>query len=741
MEQASRIPRISNKRRMIGECLIEAGCIDREVLEKALRAQRIQKKKLGQILIEMGAASDDEIAHALAGQLNIPFVRLSEIEIPREIIALVPAELAENYLLVPVKEDGKKLLVATVNPLEFYAMDDLRFVTQMPIEIAVASQGDILGAIEKYYPKLELKKDLDLGTGLEDEIEFIQQEEQEEENPNLQDLKDLSSLPPIVRFVNKIFGDAIRARASDIHIEPQKASVLLRYRVDGVMREIMKTDRHVHAPLVSRIKVISNMDISVRRRPQDGRSQVKFGKKSYDLRVSSIPTSYGEKITIRILDQAGAGRRLEDLALSEKAFETFEKALSRPEGIILVTGPTGSGKSSTLYACLNRLNSPRVNIFTVEDPVEFDITGVNQVQVHPQAGITFAVGLRSILRQDPDIVMVGEIRDSETASIAFQAGQTGHLVLSTLHTNDAPSSVTRLLDLGVQPFIVSDSLIAVIGQRLVRKICPKCKSPDELSAKILRQIAPSFAAERETTFWKGTGCEACQYTGYTGRLAIFEILSVTPALKEMISATISATTLQRIAEGQGYEPMVVDGLRKAAQGLTTVEEVFRVASPESLETGHSVSCALTSEELIGDDGAPEKPSIHLGGSVQPKKILVAEDNEVTLKLIGNYLEAENYLITKARTGLEALKLAFQQKPDLIITDLMMPELDGIGLIKKLKSQLVTRYIPIIMLTVNSDLDSEITAINAGADDYITKPVNAKRLLARVGRLIQRQASN
>jgi type IV pilus assembly protein PilB len=254
-------------------------------------------------------------------------------------------------------------------------------------------------------------------------------------------------------------------------------------------------------------------------------------------------------------------------------------------------------------------------------------------------------------------------------------------------------------------------------------------------------MAPSLAAERETTFWKGTGCEACQYTGYAGRLAIFEILAVTPTLKEMISSTISAATLQRMAEGEGYEPMVVDGLRKAAQGLTTVEEVFRVTSPENLETGHSVSGALTSEELIGDDGAPEKASIHLVGSVQPKKILLAEDNEVTLKLIGNYLEAENYLITKARTGVEALKLAFQQKPDLIITDLMMPELDGIGLIKKLKSQLVTRYIPIIMLTVKSDLDSEVTAINAGADDYITKPVNAKRLLARVGRLIQRQTSS
>jgi type IV pilus assembly protein PilB len=741
MEQALKIQRINNKRRMLGECLIEAGCIDREVLDKALRAQKIHKKKLGQILIEMGAASDDEIAQALANQMNIPLIHLSEIEIPKEIIALVPVELVENYLLIPVREEGRKLLVAAVNPLEFYAMDDLRFVTQMSIEIAVASQGEILSAIEKYYPKPELKKELDLGTGLEDEIEFIQQEEQEEDNPNLQDLRDLSSLPPIVRFVNKIFGDAIRCRASDIHIEPQKTSVLLRYRIDGVMREIMKTDRHVHAPLVSRIKVISNMDISVRRRPQDGRSQVKFGKRTYDLRVSSIPTSYGEKITIRILDQAGAARRLEDLALSEKDFETFEKALAKPEGIMLVTGPTGSGKTSTLYACLNRLNSPQVNIFTVEDPVEFDIPGVNQVQVHPQAGITFAVGLRSILRQDPDIVMVGEIRDSETASIAFQAGQTGHLVLSTLHTNDAPSSVTRLLDLGVQPFIVSDSLIAVIGQRLVRKICPRCKSPDELSGKLLKQIAPSVATEQETTFWKGKGCEACQYTGYTGRLAIIEILSVTPTLKEMISSTISAATLQRIAEGQGYEPMVIDGLRKAAQGLTTVEEVFRVTSPEFLENGHSVSDAMYSTELIGDDAIVEKDSIRLIGSVQPKKILLAEENEVTLKLVGNYLEAENYVITKARTGLEALKLTFQQKPDLIITDLMMPELDGIGLIKKLKSQLVTRYIPIIVLTIKSDLDSEVTAINAGADDYITKPVNAKRLLARVGRLIQRQTNN
>jgi len=725
----------SGGRKKLGECLMEAGLIDEKTLAKALEIQKVRKKKIGQILIDMGVADDEEIAKALATQLMIPFLRLGKTEIPQEIISLVPAEVAENYLLIPVKRTEKGLLVAMVNPLDLYALDDVRFLTQMTIDIAISSQGDILQAIERYYPKRDLERDFDSELGIDRGIEVIPPVKKEEKD--VDDLMKLTERPPVVRFTNALLADAIRLKASDIHIEPQRSAVIIRYRIDGIMREIMKTDKHVHASLVSRIKVISNMDISIRRKPQDGRSQVRFRDKSYDLRVSTIPTSYGEKVTIRILDQSRSGMRLEELGISDRALRDFMEVMSRPQGIILVTGPTGSGKSSTLYACLNRLNSPSVNIITVEDPVEFDISGINQVQINPQAGITFAAGLRSILRQDPDIVMVGEIRDTETASIAFQAGQTGHLVLSTLHTNDAPSAVTRLLDLGVEAFLISASLVAVVGQRLVRRMCQECKVPDPLSPQILKQLLPYIGTDKKATFWKGAGCEDCQYTGYSGRLGLFEILMVTPSLREIIAPKVSALTLRKAAESEGFQSMSMDGIRKALQGLTTIEEVFRVAPPEAEEsTRLPIVESPTLEEIEPEAPPPEEPSTSVA-SVRPQKILVADDNEIMVKILRNILESENYHVITAEDGLEALRLALQERPDLVVTDLLMPEMDGITLIKKLKSQLITRYIPIMMLTAKDEVDSEVRGIDAGADDYLTKPVNPKRLLARVSRLLKR----
>ena len=725
----------SGGRKKLGECLMEAGLIDEKTLAKALEIQKVRKKKIGQILIDMGVADDEEIAKALATQLMIPFLRLGKTEIPQEIISLVPAEVAENYLLIPVKRTEKGLLVAMVNPLDLYALDDVRFLTQMTIDIAIASQGDILQAIERYYPKRDLERDFDSELGIDRGIEVIPPVKKEEKD--VDDLMKLTERPPVVRFTNALLADAIRLKASDIHIEPQRSAVIIRYRIDGIMREIMKTDKHVHASLVSRIKVISNMDISIRRKPQDGRSQVRFRDKSYDLRVSTIPTSYGEKVTIRILDQSRAGMRLEELGISDRALRDFMEVMSRPQGIILVTGPTGSGKSSTLYACLNRLNSPSVNIITVEDPVEFDISGINQVQINPQAGITFAAGLRSILRQDPDIVMVGEIRDTETASIAFQAGQTGHLVLSTLHTNDAPSAVTRLLDLGVEAFLISASLVAVVGQRLVRRMCQECKVPDPLSPQILKQLLPYIGTDKKATFWKGAGCEDCQYTGYSGRLGLFEILMVTPSLREIIAPKVSALTLRKAAESEGFQSMSMDGIRKALQGLTTIEEALRVAPPEAEEsTRLPIVESPTLEEIEPEAPPPEEPSTSVA-SVRPQKILVADDNEIMVKILRNILESENYHVITAEDGLEALRLALQERPDLVVTDLLMPKMDGITLIKKLKSQLITRYIPIMMLTAKDEVDSEVRGIDAGADDYLTKPVNPKRLLARVSRLLKR----
>ncbi|MBN1103355.1 MAG: Flp pilus assembly complex ATPase component TadA [Deltaproteobacteria bacterium] len=728
------------KRKRLGEFLVEAGLIDEKILSKALDVQKIKKKKLGQVLIDMGVADDEQIAKALSRQFDIPLLRLEKLEIPQTVISLVPAEIAENYLLIPVKADDDGITVAMANPLEPYAVDDLRFVTRMPVRIAVASQREILRAIEKHYPKQGLRKDLDSGPALDEALQVvpvIRKEEEEEE-----DIRALTERPPVVRFVNAILVDAIKIRASDIHIEPQKTAVIVRYRIDGIMREIMQTDRHVHPALVSRIKIISNMDISIRRKPQDGRCQVRYGERSYDLRVSTIPTSYGEKVAVRILNPESARVGIEDLGLSARNLASLENAIAMPQGLVLVTGPTGSGKSTTLYACLNRLNTPKVNIITVEDPVEFEIKGVNQVQINPKAGITFASGLRSILRQDPDIVMVGEIRDGETASIAFQAAQTGHLVLSTLHTNDAASAVARLLDLGVEAFLISSSLVAVVGQRLVRRICEKCKVPDPPTPQILRRLGPLMEYEKNPGFWKGAGCEACQYTGYAGRLGVYEILPITLSMREVIEPKASLVALRKAAEREGFRSMTVDGISKVLQGLTTIEEVFRVAPPDLEEvTGKAGLEAMVAAEPVPEEVSPneeERPSLAIS---RPKKLLVADDSEIIRKILRNCLEAEGFLVLTAEDGVDALKLALTERPDLLVTDLLMPRMDGMALIRKLRSQLATRYIPIIMLTAKDEVDSEVKGMEAGADDYLTKPVDPKRLLARVQRLLDRSAGN
>ena len=406
-----------------------------------------------------------------------------------------------------------------------------------------------------------------------------------------------------------------------------------------------------------------------------------------------------------------------------------------------MTGPTGSGKTSTLYACLNKLNSSEVNIVTVEDPVEFDVAGINQVQINPAAGITFAAGLRSILRQDPDIVMVGEIRDSETAVTAFQAAQTGHLVLSTLHTNDAPSAVIRLMDLDIDPFLISASLITVVGQRLVRGICKKCRVTDSLLPEQMELIRP-YIKQDKPVFWKGAGCEACQFTGYSGRLGLFEVLMITPSLQRIISPSMSGILLKEEAEKGGFRSMCVDGILKAMKGQTTIDEVFRVAPPDKKESAHNKTIESGIDQYPMQEETANEETIGLElsttvRSVSPKKILVVDDNAIILKLLSHLLESEGFLVVALEDGLEALKMASIEKPDLIVTDFLMPKMDGVTLIRKLKSQMSTRFIPIIMLTIKDELESEVEAIDAGADDYLTKPVVPKRFLARVSRLLNR----
>jgi type IV pilus assembly protein PilB len=743
-ENASSPP---SKRKKLGELLLQAKLIDPKTLEAALEIQKTQQKKIGQILVDMGVTDDEQIAKALASQLKIPFIRLNDIQITREVIDLVPRDMAENYLLVPVKQVKKQLVIAMANPVEFHALDDLRFITQMSIFITVAPQGDILSAIHRYYPRRGLDKDLGPDTGIAESIEIVGRGSQKAQK--VQDLQNLAEMPPAVRFTHTILADAIKMNASDILIEPQKDNVVIRYRVDGILREIMQLDKQNHLSLASQIKIIANMDISIRRKPQDGRAQVKLGESRFDLRVSTTPASYGEKVTIRITPDAEC-MALADLGFSETDLQRFTEAISRPQGLILVTGPAGSGKSTTLVAALKHLNASGASAARVEDPAAFDMAGIHQEKILFHGGATLADGLAAILNMDPEIVAAGEIPDAETAKLAFQTAQNGRLVLSTLAAHDAGAGLARLMSMGVDASVIANFLVAVVGQRLVRKICEKCKMPDPLTPQIFEQLDSVIPPDRAKKFWKGAGCEACQYSGYTGRLGIFEIFMVTPAIRDTLSKCAAgglagddtAASLRKAADADGFTTLKMDGIAKAFMGRTTIEEVLRVAPPETDDAAQE-----TLDKAVQNRGwafpAPGESQSHRPdppssiACFRPEKILIVDDNRVVLKILKNILESQNYLTTSASNGMEALKLAFQEKPDLIITDYMMPEMDGMTLITKLKSQLATRFIPIVMLTSKDEVDAEVAVINAGADDYLTKPVNPKRLVVRINRLLNR----
>ena len=569
----------------LGAYLLAAGLVDDETLSKALDIQRTQsppKTKIGRLLIDMGMTDDVNIAKTLASQLNIDFIHLKNLKIQNAVLQTIPASIATSSMIIPISKKEKKLVVAMANPLEQYVIDDLRFITQLDIGIAVAPESEVLAAIDKYYTN-NLNDILPDDTDIDAFLEIIEDDKNQDDEDDIQNLIGLTEQAPVVKFTNHIIANAIKLKATDIHVEPRYADTMVRYRVDGIMREILQASKKSHFSVVARVKIISNMDISIRRKPQDGRTRIKFGTKEYDLRVSTIPTSYGEKVVIRILDPDGADLSIGDLGFPEKDQKDFMNHVHRPQGIILVTGPTGSGKSTTLYACLNELNTPEVNIITVEDPVEYDISGVNQVQINVKAGITFSSGLRSILRQDPDIVMVGEIRDKETASIAFQASQTGHLVLSTLHTNDSPSAVVRLVDMGIEPYIISAGLNCVMAQRLVRKLCPKCRLPDPKSSELVKRYDSFLPKGIKPMFWVSRGCDDCHSIGYKGRTGVYEIMTISRRIQEALISDNPMINVRRVAEGEGFQMLAYDGLQKAINGVTSHRELIRNVSIENLD--------------------------------------------------------------------------------------------------------------------------------------------------------------
>jgi len=561
-------------RRSVGSILLTHKHITQEALDGAIAVQQHTNEPLLKILIDQGFINDDIKAQVLAEQWHMPFVDVMAEQIETDVLALVDQERAKRYGFVAFKREEGVVSIALSDPTNIELMDYLLATYGRETKFFVAPKNAIYGAIEKYYvvgnsikeASSEAKTEIVAEAGAGDEV-------------SIEQLREMGQDAPVIRLVNTIITQAIVERASDIHIEPQKDHLRIRYRVDGILQEKQKLPRNIQAGVLSRIKIMSNMDIAERRKPQDGRISLRIENKAIDFRVSSLPTIFGEKIVMRILDKSSAMVPLENLGFLNDTLSLFNNVISQPYGMIIISGPTGAGKTTTLYSVLNRLNMPGKNIVTVEDPVEYQMDGLNQVQVNVKADMTFANGLRSILRQDPNIVLIGEIRDGETAQIAIEAALTGHLVLSTLHTNDAPSVATRLIDMGIEPFLIASSLIGATAQRLARKICPDCKQPYVPPASALEGLGLSTRGKLEdVTFYKGAGCAKCGGSGYKGRTGIHEMMKVDDDLRRLILHKASARDISQAARSHGMRTLLEDALVKAREGIITLEEVLRVVS-------------------------------------------------------------------------------------------------------------------------------------------------------------------
>jgi len=570
---------VETLKKRLGDILIEEGLLAQEQLSQALYEQRRTGKPLAVILIASGLVREEDLVITLSEQLGIPHLRVESYDIPSEVLAEVPEGIARRYHLIPVAKTGNSLTIAMSDPLNIVAVDDVRMLTGYEIETVVSLDSEVKKAIERYYSGKDVEMD-DYEDILRDAEADLVTVSEDKDEIDISHLKEEVEQAPVIRLVNLTLVNAIKQGASDIHIEPFEKVVRVRYRIDGILRNAQPPPKSLQAAVVSRIKILSELDIAERRMPQDGRFRIKFAGREIDFRVSTLPTYFGEKVVLRILDKGSLNLDLDKLEFEGQPLEDFRDCLSRPNGIILVTGPTGSGKTTTLYSALHMLNTSDVNIVTVEDPVEYELHGINQVQAKPEVGLTFATGLRSILRQDPDIVMVGEIRDEETADIAIKAALTGHLVLSTLHTNDAPGAITRLVDMGMEPFLISSSLLVAAAQRLVRRVCPDCRHSYRVPTQVLQRAQFKVKQGKEIILSKGEGCKRCGDTGYRGRLALLEALRITEDVQDLIMASAPAGEIKRKGIEMGMLTLRQVALRKVEAGLTTLEEALRVTAPD-----------------------------------------------------------------------------------------------------------------------------------------------------------------
>lgn len=574
----------------MGDILIKEDVINLDQLKSAIQEQKHSGRKLGETLLNLGYIDENQLVAYLSKQYAVPAINLEQFDVSEEALDLVPRDSALKHKLVPIDRSGSTLVVAMADPSNIFAIDDLKFATGQNIEVVVASERSIKTAIEKHYgsqeewqKKVEAEKSQEEVGKLFGDLEDFLLDIATVEDLDLGDLKEASEEAPVIRLVNHILLESIRRGASDIHIEPYETDYRIRLRIDGVLYDILKPPPQLKNPVSSRIKVMANLDIAERRLPQDGRIKIKAGKgRTMEYRVSCLPTITGEKVVMRLLDQDSLKLDLTQLGFNEDELKLFRESIYQPFGMVLITGPTGSGKTTTLYSGLMELNREDVNISTAEDPVEYSLSGVNQVQMHEAIGLNFSSALRSFLRQDPDIILVGEIRDYETAEISIKAALTGHLVLSTLHTNDAPSTITRLLNMGVEPFLLTASLNAILAQRLVRKVCPDCQEVVDVSPQVLIDLGVSPKAVSDYVIYRGSGenCKTCMGTGYKGRIAIYEVLRITEEIKEFILSGASALELKREAIRQGMHTLRQSALLKLKQGITTIEEVVRNTSQD-----------------------------------------------------------------------------------------------------------------------------------------------------------------
>jgi len=566
---------VSNR---LGELLVRSKRISLQQLRDAQTAQKEDGVSLGYALAKMGYISDQEITEFLSQQYRVQSIDLSDHEIEQDVLKLITQDVCERHKIIPVSRAGTSLIVAMADPSNLHAIDDVKFLTGFNVEPVVASEAAIMAAIERSYQAPEISYD-DIMDGFdEDEIEVAV----DEDDVNLLDLERASEDAPVIRLCNAILLNAIKKGASDIHVEPYERNLRVRYRIDGVLHEEMRPPIKLKNAIASRLKIMASLDIAERRLPQDGRIKLKLGKgREMDFRVSALPTLWGEKMVLRLLDKSNLQLDMTKLGFDQKPLDDFKHAIHQPYGMVLVTGPTGSGKTTTLYSALSDLNDVETNISTAEDPVEFNLNGINQVQQREDIGLNFAASLRSFLRQDPDIIMVGEIRDFETAEIAVKAALTGHLVLSTLHTNDAPSTVTRLLNMGVEPFLVTASVNLVLAQRLARKICADCKTEITVEEQVLRDIG--FPEDELSTVkvFTGSGCRTCNDSGYKGRIALYEVMPFTDRLKDMVLQGCSTAELKDEMIRAGVKTLRMSGLQKILDGVTTLEEVGRVTSADT----------------------------------------------------------------------------------------------------------------------------------------------------------------